>query len=641
MLLFCQDDLELIKKMNHDYELRFYLAFQKYREYDYEKSREIVEQLIKEQPQDAEVIHLLGMINFEQGKYTDALEQYETSIHLDPHKEYFYNNLTQLLIQMGNIELLLDKLQIALQLLPDSAIVNYNLGKVYEAQEDDENAFKYYKKAIELDPEFVEALKVFGCFLNAHEQFELALHHYKKLIELDKDNSDIGPRINAGNCFYELQYYDNAKDMYEEALKIDSTNKFANAGLAACLYNESEHQRAHELLDRALETDPGYSNAVSLKANLYVLDGEYEKAYEILKPQLASPEPSTTIITAFRDIALKLGMTEQIISMLKAQIEKAKKNESSSLKASLYFSLGSILDKQKDYKNAFEYIDTANHIKKSNYSHHDDLDKFSKSFEFYTKNKFNELPHATNHSKLPIFIVGMPRSGTTLTEQILSMHPEIHGAGELVTIGKFVQTIQVLYKTKTNYPDAILELNSNDLDIYANEHLDYLHTLAPEAKYVVDKMPHNFQYVGLIKLLYPNSKIIHCIRDPHDTALSIYFQNFMGKHPYSYNLEHIAFHIGTYLNYMKLWKEILGIEIHDVVYEEMIENQEQVSRRLIDFVGVEWDDSCLDFHKSSRTVTTASYEQVKKPIYKSSKQKWKRYEEEMKPFTDMLNKILI
>jgi len=628
--------------MNHDYELRFYTAFQKYQEYDYEGSKAIVEQLIKEQPNDAEVVHLLGMINFEQGNFDDALEQYETSIQLDPKKDYFYNNITQLLIQTNNCELLLDKLKTANKLVPDNAVINFNLGRTYEILEDDENAFKYYKKSIDLNPELVEALKVFARFLTVHDQFDLALHYYQMLINLDKENSDIGPRLNAANCLYELQYFDNAQRMYEEALKIDSANKYANVGLAACFYDERSNKKALQYVDKALETDPDYYNAISLKANLYVLAGEYDKAYELLKPKLAEPEPNVTIVTAFRDIAPKLGKTEQIISMLKDKIEKLDRIESSSIKASLYFSLGSILEKEKDYKNAFKYIDMGNHIKKSDYSPNHDLDKFSKAFEFFTQHKFDTLPHASNNSELPIFIVGMPRSGTTLTEQILSMHPKIHGAGELATIGKFVQTMHVLYNTnKTKYPEALLHLSSQDLDTYANDHLNYLQTLAPEAKHVVDKMPHNFQYVGLIKLLYPKSKIIHCIRDPHDTALSIYFQNFMGKHPYSYDLEHIAFHIGTYLNYMKLWKEILGIEIHDVIYEEMVENQEQVSRQLIDFAGVEWDDRCLDFHKSSRVVTTASFEQVKRPIYKTSKQKWMRYQKEMKPFTDMLNKILI
>lgn len=624
--------------MNHDYELRFYLAFQKYQDRDYDKSREVVLGCIEEQPDDAEAIHLLGMIEFEQGNHAEAIELYKKSIELDPSKEYFYNNLFQAMLADKKIDELIDSLSKAHEDQPESPVISFNLAKAYELNDDDESAFKYYKKAIELNPEYIEAIRVFGRFLYKHDQFELSHHYFQKAIELD--DQDVDSIVNAANCLYELEFYDNAQVLYEKALEKDPGNKLANTALAACLKADVDSKRAYELLDRALETDPNFSNALSIKANMLVLDGEYEKAYELLKPKLNVPNPEPSIVAAFSDIAPKLGMTNEVIEMLKEQLEKADtKNYSHVL--SLNFSLGTILDKQKDYKNAFKYIRAGNELKRANYSHTEDLEKFSQAFEFYTKHDFKSLPHASNHSELPIFIVGMPRSGTTLTEQILSMHPKIHGAGELGNISKLAKSMHLTYKTKSIYPNALLELDNDILDKFANEHLEFLQSLDPEAKHVVDKMPHNFQYVGLIKLLFPNSKIIHCIRDPHDTALSIYFQNFMGTHAYAYNLEHIAFHIGSYLNYMKLWKEILGFEIHDVVYEEMVENQEDISRKLIDFAGLEWDDACLNFHKSTRKVSTASHTQVRNPIYKTSKKKWKNYEEEMQPFTDMLNKILI
>ena len=235
-----------------------------------------------------------------------------------------------------------------------------------------------------------------------------------------------------------------------------------------------------------------------------------------------------------------------------------------------------------------------------------------------------------------IFILGMPRSGTSLVEQILAAHPAVHGAGELNELNIIVQELQgdsPHARALHLKPDA---LSVQRLDRRAAAHLRTLSRFDRTAERVTDKMPTNFFHLGLIHQLFPGAKIIHCMRDPLDTCLSCYFQNFSRSQYFSFDLSHLGPFYKNYARLMEHWHSVITLPMIEVQYEDMIADQESGSRRIIEFCGLEWDEQCMDFHNTGRYVATASYDQVRRPIYKSSVSRWKNYEEYIGPLIDAL-----
>jgi hypothetical protein len=245
--------------------------------------------------------------------------------------------------------------------------------------------------------------------------------------------------------------------------------------------------------------------------------------------------------------------------------------------------------------------------------------------------------HADNASDLPVFIVGMPRSGTSLVEQILDSHPQIHGAGELTDIAKIAESLSACIDSGTPYPECLGELSTELLDRIAEPHLAKLRQLNASALRITDKMPHNFLYLGLVQKLFPHARVIHVLRHPLDTCVSIFFQEFSSEHAYAYDLRHLAGYYQQYERLMQHWERALRLPMLEVRYEDLVDNQERESRRMLEFLGLPWDRQCLDFFRNKRHVATPSYDQVRQPIYASSVERWRRYDRYLEPLKTAFN----
>lgn len=232
-------------------------------------------------------------------------------------------------------------------------------------------------------------------------------------------------------------------------------------------------------------------------------------------------------------------------------------------------------------------------------------------------------------AEYPVFVLGMPRSGTSLVEQIIASHHQAFGAGEV----RFWSTVA------TRHVGALLD-GQFDADLLSSLALDYeknLRTQAPDALRIVDKMPGNFMFIGLIHAVFPNARILHTIRHPIDTCLSIYFQNFPSGHEYANELEDLVHYYREYHRLMAHWRSVLPPEVFlDVPYEALVDDQEGWSRKIIDFIGLEWDDRCLEFYNTERRVGTASNWQVRQPVYKTSKERWRNYEKFIGPLLPLM-----
>ena len=306
----------------------------------------------------------------------------------------------------------------------------------------------------------------------------------------------------------------------------------------------------------------------------------------------------------------------------------------------LHFAAGRLLDRVGSYDEAFENYRIGNRLFGADFSCRDLANTVDKHVAVYNKEFMRRAPRASHGSQRPVFIVGMPRSGTTLVEQILSIHPEVYGAGELEDINWMAISLPKTLASSSSYPDCVPELTVDACDQLAAQYLDRLSALAPDAaRLVTDKMPGNYFHLGLVVLLFPEARIIHCTRDPLDICLSCYFQSFIqaNNHQYAYNLEHLGCAYRQYQRLMNHWKHVLDVPFMDVSYEELVADQERVTRELLAFCGLPWDERCMRFYESKRNVVTASYDQVRRPLYSSSIGRWRHYEKHLEPLRRALS----
>jgi len=304
----------------------------------------------------------------------------------------------------------------------------------------------------------------------------------------------------------------------------------------------------------------------------------------------------------------------------------------------LYFSLGKLCDSTKQYDRAFKHYQKGNELWPTQCNPQSLMIPIDSSIKIQSTGFFSKSPKSSNKSNRPIFIVGMPRSGTSLVEQILASHPQVYGAGELAEIEKISQSLAERLNTNKLYPELLETINQQLLNDCANQYLNYINSLERKSLRVIDKMPGNFIHLGLIQLMFPNARIIHCTRDPLDSCLSCYFQDFFQSMDWCYDQTNLAAYYLGYEKLMKHWKQVLSIPIIDVSYENLVANQENISRELIEYCDLDWSDECLSFHKTKRLVTTASYDQVREPIYKKSVSRWKNYEAHIEPLRKALKK---
>ena len=254
----------------------------------------------------------------------------------------------------------------------------------------------------------------------------------------------------------------------------------------------------------------------------------------------------------------------------------------------------------------------------------------------FTSGIFRTHARQGHEDDAPIFVVGMPRSGTTLVEQILSSHPRVSGAGELPIMRNVVLGISGQPAGRA-YPESIGGLSEGSIHSAALEYLRALRARDASAPHIVDKMPGNFLYIGMIKLLLPNARIVHCVRDPIATCFSCFTQLFNAPQRFAYDLTELGTYHSSYRRLMSHWHRVLPGEIFDIRYEDLVEAQEATTRRLLEFCGLDWNDSCLTFHETQRSVRTSSAEQVRRPLYKSSVMGWRRYKEYLAPLLEALD----
>jgi tetratricopeptide (TPR) repeat protein len=397
---------------------------------------------------------------------------------------------------------------------------------------------------------------------------------------------------------------------------------------------QGRFDEAIALCDKVHRLDPGNTQAVGGKADAYEKSGQRDKARELLRPLLEQGRETTQQAIVQARLHAHDRDFDAVIELTTRHIERGQAQGRTP--SNLFFILGRALERTKRFDEAFTTYERANTATPVSFDPEAWVQAADDVIDSYSPQRFSAMPRASLGSRVPIFVVGMPRSGSTLVETILDAHPDVAGAGELMAIPEITRSIAFDIGSSLPYPACIEDLDQNDVDTVARKYLEQLRAAGSEANRLVDKYLNNYLQIGLLAILFPDAPIIHCCRHPLDVCFSCFQALAPTAHPYATDLRFLGIVYITYERMMAHWREVLKIPILDVPYETMVNDQEAMTRRLLDFCNLDFDERCLRFYESGRVVLTASYDQVNKPVYSSSVGRYRNFEKHLGPLKEAL-----
>jgi len=590
----------------------------------------------------------LGLSNFEacltlgdicriRGKLEDADEFLGKAVEINPDSDSAWLLLGAIQGMSGNHQQAEVSCRRSITLNPDNPEAHKNLGNTLKDQGRYDEAIPVYREAISLDAGNGDAWLGLGTCLIEQGNPREAEACYREDIKLRPDAA-------AGYCFLSgvlrlSGRYEEAERHVRHAIEISPDFPTVDNELGNVLLARNKLDEARACFDKALEKTPGDSNAIKGIAEIHEKKREFEKSLELLQPLLDRDDTDYQAAIQFSKLSRHFSHHQQAIEMIERLLEQ--ENLGRLARTQLHYRLGKLYDSVDDFHQASRQIRYANQLAEEPYDmarHERLIDGFISTFD---KPTIAKLPQASDKSELPVFIVGMPRSGTSLVEQIIATHPRAFGAGELDDMNLIAEELSKTPGVNQPYPGSVASISQSLVDELSQRYLRKLAGLGGDAIRVTDKMPNNFLHLGLIDLFFPGARVIHCVRDPRDTCLSCNFSFFAGNHPYTKDLINLGSYYNQYAKLMQHWKQVLRVPIMDVRYESLVENQEKYSREILDFCGLDWDERCLRFYESDRIVNTASYDQVRQPVYNRSVGRWQRYEQYLEPLINTLDKELL
>jgi tetratricopeptide (TPR) repeat protein len=558
---------------------------------------------------------VLGAVLKQTGRITDSLTPMQKSVQLAPQDAEAHSNLGTALQELGRLDEALASYAKAITMKPDFAEAHSNLGNTLKKLGRLDEALASYTQAIALKPDFAEAHSNLGNTLKELGRLDEALASYTQAIALKPDYAEA--HYNLGITLQELGRLDEALASYTQAIALKPDYAEAHSNLGFTLKELGRLDEALASHTQAIALKPDYAEAHSnLGVTLQEL-GRLDEALAshtqaiALKPDLAEAHRHLTLMKSFD------AQDEQYSKMLELYLDESISEEQ---RCHINFGLAKACEDLGDYEQAFTHYGEGNVLRKRllNYDTNQDVELFKQLKSSYPKIEKNSLEPCSLANKLtPIFIVGMPRSGTTLVEQIISSHSQVTGAGELNFAAQFGAAIAT----------GITEANNDALFDFRGEYLDKLQNVSNGNLIITDKMPQNFRFIGLLAAAFPEAKIIHVKRNPAAICWANYKQYFVSKSiGYCYALDDVISYHKLYENLMEFWTNTLSNRIYKLDYEQLTVNQESETRQLIDYLGLDWDENCLSPQNNTRSVATASNVQVRKKVYRGSSEQWRKYQ---------------
>ncbi len=603
---------------------------------DLEKTNDAVAALkkaIRLDHKDADSHNDLGTQYSKLGRRAEAIKEYKRAIAIEQGHHRAFNNLANDLFQSGEVEQAVVAYDKVVELQPTFAEAYFNRGKLLRELGRIDEAVSSLEKAIQLKPDYAEAYSNLGNSLKDMGRLEDALDCLNSAIEI---HPGLAEAYNSrGTLFKEAGQLEEALGDYQQAIELnpDYAEPYNNG--ASVLKNLGRADESMDYYNRAITINPDYAEAYNNRGNLLKEIGQTEEAlgdYQRaigLKPDYTEPYYHAIMLE-------KSGINEALITAMEGLYYDSVGSD----RKHLCFALAMAYEQIEEYDRSFDYLQEGNRIQKEvlGYSIDQDIHLFQTIKTIFDgESSYVELPKVEPTTIRPIFILGMPRSGTSLVEQILASHSKVFGAGELNTMGELVGPILSTALNQSSSHQAGL-LSASEIERIQRGYLTALAGLNATEPVITDKMPLNFRWIGFILSAFPNARIVHVNREPIATCWSIYKHYFSaGGNGYGYDQSDLAQFYQLYTDLISYWHQWFPGRIYELSYEALTENQERESRKLLDYCGLEWEQRCLEFYKTKRIVKTASATQVRKKIYQGSSQVWLKYEAYLRPLIDGLS----
>jgi tetratricopeptide (TPR) repeat protein len=593
---------------------------------------------IEQRPGFAAAHNNLGNLLREAGRTDEALSHFRRAVELDPADALARTNLGQMLLERGQPLEALPHCEEAIRRLPGVAALHHNLGNVLREMGELDRAQAAYVQAIRLEPGLAKAHAHLGLVLRRKRRLDDALVCLKRATELEPSDPAFPEFL--GDLYAERLEFVEAIKCYQQALASASgANARLHLSLGWALQEEGQLSEASQQYHEAKRIQPGLAAVHNHLAGIHEEHGELDLAEAAYRRAFAL-EPRSPLALARLGNLLGGRLPASDQALLEERL--ADSSVTPEMRARLAFALAHVLDARGGYPAAARWLQEANALTiETRLGLNDFVPADHERFVDNLLNHFKEdffarIAGSGSQSRRPVFVFGLPRSGTSLVEQFLASHPRVHGAGELRLGRQSFEAIPRLLGRNAHPMDCIRDLDAETIGRLAELHLDRLKALAPgTAERVIDKMPDNYMYVGLLATLFPRGVFIHCRRDLRDVALSCWMTDFRSM-SWPSRTAHIAARFQQYRRLMDHWSKVLPVAVNEVDYQEAVNDLEGVARRLVEACGLEWDSRCLDFHRNKRPVRTASLVQIRRPVYKTSVGRWKNYESELATLFDAL-----
>jgi Flp pilus assembly protein TadD len=600
--------------------------------------------ILAEAPLHPHALHLLGVIAYQAGHYAEALDLIGQALTRHGPHPVFYSNLAAVYLELGRLDDAVSCCRQALRLQPTLPDAHRNLGVALMRQGHYAAAETAFHDTLCLQPGHLDARANLGAVLQKMGRFADAMACLQEAVRLAPTHAE--SHTNLGALLLASDQPELAAEHLRTAVRLRPTSAEAYSNLGLAVRELGRIDEAMQCFRQALHLNPAYPGTHTNLAHTLELQGRIDEARAELHEALRLDPESAPALAGLSGLAASGHYQFTDDELERIQTLLSRKDVPAEHFGQLHFALARHLDRAGAPDEAFAHYRAGNELRKEYVryrgaafdpaAHRRMVDRLIAVFSPTYFERTASFGARGADSELPVFVVGMMRSGTTLAEQILASHPQVHGAGELQKLGQLTSGPPARLGTTEDYPECMARLDQQTAQSLAEEYLRELRQRGPTAARVVDKMPVNFLWLGLIATLLPRARIIHCRRDPLDTCLSCYFQNFSQLNAFTLDLQHLGAYYREYERQMAHWAEVLSLPIFELSYEELTADQEAVSRRLVAFCGLEWDDRCLRFHETERLVRTASRLQVRKPMYRSAVGRWKRYESHLQPLIEAL-----
>jgi len=586
-------------------------------------AREIFESATKQSPKDAESHYNLGRLLLEMSQHEEAKTSLERALSLRSNHGDTRLNLGLCLKELGDRGGAEREFQRALDLNKNHSVVLNNLGALLLERGETEKAIELFNSAIRCAPRYAQAHFNLGKAHHSLGKLGVAEASYRTAMEVEPKFAE--PLVALANLKVDNGAYEDALALNEQALRL-SLPPFHAAKIrynVARIYRRlMRPQDGLAVLDQVLKALPKDLDARIFSAKLQTDLGRIQEAEETLFEVLSDSPGHSMASLALAELgtfARRHTGSEDLISAMRGKLEAQTSDREE--QAQLHFALARALHDTGDITAAFTYLRMGNDLKYQSIPYNAEADARTCAASVERYGVLKDRPITKESTPIPIFVVGMPRSGTTLVEQILAAHPDVASCGEL----NFIEALRRRAETVTDdNPDGYLAIGTAYLERIEQR-------FSPQTRYITDKTPRNFSQIGWMRQALPAAKFVNCQRAPMDTAFACYQCLFHDSLPWTYDFDALASYYRNYERVMAGWREAFPGEILDISYEKMVAEPEQIARDLLAFCGLQWDERCLSFYKNSNPVITASNAQVRRPIYRSSVGKWLKYEEFLEP----------